>query len=244
MSNFIVDFLNKPNINSSFLLHNRKYIDKKSMEMMNTLLNINKMKNIKMAIECGSVVNDESGLDYHKYLTPNNPKIRELVRSIINFSDSSDQRMFKIEQWVNQNIKYKTDVENYGVMERWAYPIETINRGFADCEDQAFLVHTLGLAANVDPKRLRTYGGLVFDPNSSAPGGHGWPTYIRESDNKRITLDTAYYCVHTPIDERMPLSEDLRYIDDFWYIEAGKTVSTPYANKVRYCKGSILNIQI
>jgi len=205
----------------------------------NTLNFINKMKSIASGVDV-----QESGLDHHKYITPNHPVIKNLAREIIKSSDYSDDgKMYAIEQWVNKNIKYITDIKNYGMMERWAYPFETIKRGSGDCEDQAYLVHSLALASGINPDRIRTYGGLVFDPRSVSPGGHAWSVYKREYDNKWIAVDTTYYAVNIPFNDRIPISKDLRYIDDFWYIEKFKTTETPYANPIRYSKGILLDIE-
>jgi len=199
------------------------------------LKTVNELESMARAIRTGvAVEQDDSGLDYGKYITPNNPEVVSLAQKITNFSDSNDTKMFKIEQWVQQNIEYKTDSENYGQIEWWAYPIQTLQMGSGDCEDQAFLIHSLGLAAGVPPERLRTYGGLVFDPNGTAPGGHGWTAYQRETDDRWIAMDSSYFPISDPLRDRTPLAEDLKYIDDFWYVQSGKTVATPYANKVRY----------
>ena len=227
--------------NNNNLFRNKKFNNVNNI-MANTFNLINKLQSMAMAIKTGVAVEQDSGLDHSKYITPNNPVVRSLAREITNYSDSGAEKMYKIEQWVQRNIEYKTDIENYGALERWAYPIETLSRKSGDCEDQAFLVHALGLASGVDPNRLRTYGGLVFDPNSTAPGGHGWTVYRREGDSKWVTLDSTYYRISDPIVERKPISEDLRYIDDFWYIQAGQTIATPYANKVRYAKGHLLDV--
>jgi hypothetical protein len=200
-----------------------------------TLKFIHELESIAIAIKTGVAVEQgDSGLDYTKYITPHNPVVCSLAGKITNHSDSNDQKMFKIEQWVQEHIEYKTDIQNYGQLERWAYPVETLNKKSGDCEDQAFLIHSLGLAAGVPPNKLRTYGGLVFNPGGTAPGGHGWTAYMRESDYKWITMDSSYYPLSTALSERKPMSEDLKYIDDFWYIQAGKTIATPYANKIRY----------
>ena len=219
------------------------FINKKSnINIMNdTLTFVNKMRNIAY----GVCVEQNSRLDHQKYITPNNPEVKRLAREIIHNSYYSDDgKMYAIEQWVATNIKYVSDVENYGKLERWAYPFETIKRRSGDCEDQAYLVHSLGLAAGVDPNRLRTYGGLVFDPRSTSPGGHAWNVYRREMDNKWVAIDTTYYATNIHFNERIPISKDLRYIDDFWYIEKSKTVSTPYSNPIRYSKGVLLDIKI
>jgi predicted transglutaminase-like cysteine proteinase len=43
--------------------------------------------------------------------------------------------MVKVNDWVNDNIKPITDVEHWGVVERWNYPDD----GYGDCEDYVLL---------------------------------------------------------------------------------------------------------
>ena len=41
----------------------------------------------------------------------------------------------RVNNWVNQTIKPLTDLEHWGVVERWSYP----NDGYGDCEDYVLL---------------------------------------------------------------------------------------------------------
>ena len=43
--------------------------------------------------------------------------------------------MLKVNRWVNDNIKPVTDLEHWGVVERWNYPDD----GYGDCEDYVLL---------------------------------------------------------------------------------------------------------
>lgn len=234
----------KPIKNINDMINAGKFIAPNTALINDTLKLVNELQSIATAIRTGVAVEQgDSGLDYVKYITPSNPEIINLAMSIVNRGDSNDTKMFKIEQWVQEHIEYKTDIENYGQLERWAYPIETLSKKSGDCEDQAFLIHSLGIAAGVPPDRLRTYGGLVFNPSGSSAGGHGWTAYIREKDNQWITLDSSYYPISTALSERNPMSDDLRYIDDFWYIQSGKTIATPYANKIRFA-GELKGVNI
>jgi len=175
----------------------------------------------------------DSGADYEQYLQYPNDTVNALAASIVSSSDTSDQKMYKIEQWVINNIKYVSDVEQYKESELWAYPTMTINSKEGDCEDGAFLMHSLALHAGVDPDRLRTYGGLVITSDGTGVGGHAWTAYQRESDDEWTVLDWCYWATNEPLDSRAPMSANLKYIDDYFFVQATKTVETPYANRVR-----------
>jgi len=58
--------------------------------------------------------------------------------------------------------------------------------------------------------------------------------YQREIDNEWIVLDWSYWVKDSPLAEREPMSEDLKYIDDYFFVQATKTVETPYSNRVRF----------
>lgn len=55
---------------------------------------------------------------------------RDVVLSPKVFAD-----MVKVNRWVNDNIKPITDLEHWGVVERWNYPDD----GYGDCEDYVLL---------------------------------------------------------------------------------------------------------
>lgn len=179
----------------------------------------------------------DSGADYERYLQFPNSQISALARTIVNPGDTSDTKMYKIEQWVQDNIKYVSDTENYGTPEMWAYPTVTLQKKSGDCEDGAFLMHSLALASGVSPDKLRTYGGLVWaDQYGYTTGGHAWTAYKRETDGEWIITDWCYWAKDTPLAERESMGSDVKYIDDYFYVQADKTVETPYVNKVRYAQ--------
>ena len=43
--------------------------------------------------------------------------------------------LLKVNAWVNESIKPMTDIEHWGVVERWSYPDD----GYGDCEDYVLL---------------------------------------------------------------------------------------------------------
>jgi predicted transglutaminase-like cysteine proteinase len=43
--------------------------------------------------------------------------------------------LVRVNNWVNETIKPLTDLEHWGVVERWSYP----NDGYGDCEDYVLL---------------------------------------------------------------------------------------------------------
>lgn len=166
-----------------------------------------------------------------------NAKIQKIALKIVDRNDSNDTKMRKITSWVIKNIKYLSDEENYGVGELWAPPVVTLSKQLGDCEDGAFLIHSLALNAGVPADRLRTYGGEVKTGigamSTGAVAGHGWTAYKRETDNEWVVVDFSYYPSHELISTRIPMKEDKRYIDDYWYMNLKEWVYTPRSNRIR-----------
>jgi predicted transglutaminase-like cysteine proteinase len=63
---------------------------------------------------------------------------RDVVLSPKAFKD-----LVRINKWVNDTIKPMTDLEHWGVVERWSYPDD----GYGDCEDYVLLKRRLLMAA-------------------------------------------------------------------------------------------------
>lgn len=177
--------------------------------------------------------------EYGEYLQFGNKKVKTLALEITKGARTNDEKALKILNWVRENIPYKTDEKNYGKGEFWALPTETLLKKSGDCEDQAFLIHSLALNAGIPWENLKTYGGLVSAGTGAATGGHGWTVYKRESDNEWIALDACYYYNDKLIEERIPLKEDKNYIDDWFFVNLTQTVDTSFSNTL---KGGRVNI--
>lgn len=203
-------------------------------DLFNILNNIVATKIVLIQLNNTVSIDADSGADYESYLQFPNSKLQALASTIVSPSDTDDAKMYKIEQWVINNIKYVSDIEQYHRSELWALPTMTVESKQGDCEDGAFLIHSLALHADVNPERLRTYGGIVVIQDGASIGGHAWTAYQREIDNEWIVLDWSYWVKDSPLAEREPMSEDLKYIDDYFFVQATKTVETPYSNRVRF----------
>ena len=202
-----------------------------------------KLKIMLLEFNQNTGVDTDSGDDYERYLQFYNANIASLAHSIVDRSDSNDEKIYKIEQWVIENIEYVLDIHNYGMNEYWATPTLTILREQGDCEDGAFLIHSLALHAGVPIDRLRTYGGFVeLEEGIPLLGGHGWTAYKRESDDEWVEVDWCYYPTDTSLAERTAMKNDTKYVDDFFYVDALKTVDASLVNRIRKpVSGGLIN---
>lgn len=175
------------------------------------------------------------GHDDIKYLEYPSSKIKNFVKEVVGvkLSDTNDEKAYKIMRWVQDMIEYKSDIKNYGQMEWWTTPSQTLNRMSGDCEDGAFLMHSMMLNAGIPWDQIRTYGGSVMVGQGAATGGHGWTAYKRETDDEWVVLDWCYYPNTKQIADRTTMRYDIKYIDDWFYIDTHASVDTPWTNKVR-----------
>lgn len=173
--------------------------------------------------------------EYGHFLQANDPKMRALAMKIVDPGDSNDEKMYKLEQWVIENLKYEFDNITYGMDEYWATPDETLRKMQGDCEDGAWLLHSLALNADIPSDRLRTYGGVVAWQNEAgglSAGGHAWTSYKKE-DGGWVILDWCFFSTDAPLDNRLSMEDNMKYVDDYFFVTAKNTVDTPYSNGIR-----------
>ena len=167
------------------------------------------------------------------YLQYPNEIIRDKALSIVSPGDDNDTKAHKLHKWVLENFPYITDEQQYGREEFWVPPVMSLRTGRGDCEDGAFLLHSLMLNAGIPADRIRTYGGMVEVPGTGGEDGHAWTAFRRESDNEWVVLDTSYYPNPSPVSSLPLMTEDTRYVDDFFFITLNETVITEATNRIR-----------
>lgn len=78
---------------------------------------------------------------------------RALVRAVADLGDEGFLRKLRgVNALVNGHVVYRRDIDNYGVLDHWATPRETLRRRAGDCEDYAILklalLEALGVPAS------------------------------------------------------------------------------------------------
>lgn len=151
------------------------------------------------------------------YLQYPNERLERLADKITDGLYDNDDKATAIIRWVLQNFPYETDKVNYGYDEFWVPPTFSLAKGSGDCEDGAFLVHSLLLHAGIDYERIRTYGGFVDAGEGALSGGHAWTAYRRESDDEWVVLDTSYYPNMKHVVDRPLMRKQSMYVDNYFY---------------------------
>jgi predicted transglutaminase-like cysteine proteinase len=100
--------------------------------------------------------------------------------------------LVRINRWVNTKIKPLTDMEHWGVVERWSYPDD----GYGDCEDYVLLKRRMLMQAGWPRQAL-----LITVVRDSRGDGHAVLTvktdkgeFILDNQNEEILLwsETSY----------------------------------------------------
>lgn len=117
--------------------------------------------------------------------------IERLVKKIVKEREPDDVKVYKIERWVSQKIKYQGDKEQFN-MDRLTLPMETLQRRRGDCEDGAVLLMHMAVTAGVPRERIRLYA-----PIATRGGGlHASVAYQREKDNVWVWMEWTVELAH------------------------------------------------
>jgi predicted transglutaminase-like cysteine proteinase len=98
---------------------------------------------------------------------------RDVVLSTKAYKD-----LVRVNKWVNENIKPMTDMEHWGVVERWSYPDD----GYGDCEDYVLLKRRLLMSAGWPREAL-----LITVVRDQKDEGHAVLTV--KTDHGELILD-------------------------------------------------------
>src|SRR5437764_7064320 len=103
--------------------------------------------------------------------------------------------LVRINRWVNENVKPMTDLEHWGVVEKWSYPDD----GYGDCEDYVLLKRRMLMEAGWPRAAL-----LITVVREKNGNGHAVLTvktdkgeFILDNQEERILLwsESAYHYV-------------------------------------------------
>jgi predicted transglutaminase-like cysteine proteinase len=115
-------------------------------------------------------------------------------------------RIQAVNDFYNQRLAYMEDIDNWGQLDYWASPLESLGKGAGDCEDYAigkyFTLTTLGMPHS----KLRMV--YVRASIAGAPNGfvaHMVLAYYATADAEPLVLDNLQPGIH-PASERPDLT--------------------------------------
>jgi len=104
--------------------------------------------------------------DVNDFITPDKVIIRTIATEIQ--QGSIESNVVAALEYVNQNVTYVSDKVQYGYDECWAFPVETLESGYGDCEDYSMLLASILLALNLPSETVRVSLGVKDGT------GHAW----------------------------------------------------------------------
>lgn len=110
--------------------------------------------------------------------------LRERLRSEPQLSEL--QKLDLVNNFFN-TLSWRSDLENWGVEDYWATPLETLIRGAGDCEDFAIGKYFTLLEAGVDEERLRL--SYVWRWHEGEREAHLVLAYYAEEGSRPLILD-------------------------------------------------------
>lgn len=137
---------------------------------------------------------------------PSNSVLMKEANKIPNYSNNEDQ-LNAIVEHVQKNYSYKTDMDNFGYVERWEDLEVAIPRRVADCETQALLVYCLARIKGVPSSLLYLFICDAWVPWLKQYVGHCALAYWDMSTDKLRVVDTTYFQNDLPVQQRNVLRE-------------------------------------
>lgn len=160
--------------------------------------------------------------------TPDDPimaKIASWISADIDGFSDFDKANF-ILKFVQKSIAYQEDEENYGMMEMYVLPVNTLIRKRGDCEDVSFLYANLCNLCGLDAVNVRTPGHMTTGVCVPLPSGKkamkwtidGKTYYHAEATSQKLIGDIYVWftsCVYirpqVPTEYFMSLLEPYEY---------------------------------
>jgi hypothetical protein len=165
----------------------------------------------------GTILQERVEIDVKTMLTGNDALVQKLLNTHNLKGATHDETISNIQKFVVGYLKYIGDDLSNCTMEYWQFPFETIADRTGDCEDGALLIAALAINAGVPAFRVRVVAGMVQPAPTAPQGGHGYVSYLRESDNQWVVIDWCYLeDSNIPVAEKS-LHKDNQYYKDVWF---------------------------
>jgi predicted transglutaminase-like cysteine proteinase len=114
--------------------------------------------------------------------------LEETMRAVED--EDEPARLGAINDFFNRRLAYREDIDNWGQVDYWASPLESLAKGAGDCEDYAIGKYFTLVALGIPDARLRMV--YVRANIAGAPGGataHMVLAYYARPDAEPLVLD-------------------------------------------------------
>lgn len=154
---------------------------------------------------------DKINFDVRNFITYPDVILQRLLKKEKLIGETNDETAYKIMDWVQENIKYVKDSKQFGFNEHWDFPAEVLYRRKADCEGMTNLIVSLCENANIPSFKIKNCCGNVKYKSGGNAGGHSYPIYLRDPDDKWVDLDPCFYATKKKIRDRIPVNKNKVY---------------------------------
>jgi predicted transglutaminase-like cysteine proteinase len=114
--------------------------------------------------------------------------LEETMRAVV--AEDEERQLGAVNDFFNRRIRYAEDIDNWGVVDYWASPLETLGKGAGDCEDYAIAKYFTLVALGMPDSKLRMV--YVRAAIAAAPGGyrpHMVLAYYARPEAEPLVLD-------------------------------------------------------
>jgi len=190
-----------------------KKIDKKIISSLWSEVVVNPLQSfVKWCID--SRFRQYKRLDKFLQEQVNNPSqtMLELAYNFYEQYRTNDERIIAIRNYVINNFDYMTDLDNYGMREKWQNVIITNHLKSGDCDDLNSFVYVLARLSGIPKEYLFCVIGDTMH------GGHFWVVYYSNTQYRVYPIDATYYKTLKEIKYMQEYKyEKEKYINE-WYI--------------------------
>ena len=146
----------------------------------------------------------KSAQKYGPTAVANAKALQQLMASLAGRDDAT--KIKAVNDFYNQRLAYMEDIDNWGLVDYWASPLESLGKGAGDCEDYAIGKYFTLTSLGVPHAKLRMV--YVRASIAGAPNGfvaHMVLAYYPTPDAEPLVLDNLKPEIH-PAGERPDLA--------------------------------------
>lgn len=148
---------------------------------------------------------------------------------------SEDARLRGVNQFYNQHVEFRDDIEVWGQADYWASPLEMLGKGEGDCEDYAIGKYLTLIALGVPGPKLRlVYVRALVGGPGGAVLAHMVLAYYPAPDAQPLILDNLISDIR-PASQRPDLAPVFSFnAEGLWQGVGGKSAGDPLARLSRW----------
>jgi predicted transglutaminase-like cysteine proteinase len=115
---------------------------------------------------------------------------RELEQTMASVVGRDDLTQLQaVNDFFNRKLAYKEDIDNWGVADYWASPLEALEKGAGDCEDYAIAKYFTLAAMGVPHSQLRLVYVRAARPGTPRGVAHMVLAWYADADADPLVLD-------------------------------------------------------